>query len=264
MPELGTSGIAHYNEDSASRALQRLFKNYKGSIITLLCRSLKRTSTILRFPALHLRPDLPEVHLTFADHLYMMHRDYERAAVRIAIAERDLPNSPWALIIKSAIDRRRGRWDASTKGLEEAARLDRRNPAAINQLQFNYSFLRRFREWEQICDRLIQLTPGKPIFKANAASAAFAKTADVTKYRAVLETLRPALEHDIEFTSLRLLAAPCWMSCNACLTLVHRISRIFSYFYPNALTNGCQLYATQILPSPCYHSPDRCHRCKQQ
>ena len=157
--------------------------------------------------ALRLRPDLPEVHLTFADHLYMVHRDYERAAVQIAIAERDLPNSPWALIIKSAIDRRRGRWDASTKGLEEAARLDPRNPAAINQLQFNYSFLRRFREWEQICDRLIQLAPGKPIFKANAAGATFAKTADVTKYRAVLETLRPALEHDIEFTSLRLLAA---------------------------------------------------------
>jgi eukaryotic-like serine/threonine-protein kinase len=157
--------------------------------------------------ALRLRPDLPEVHLTFADHLYMVHRDYERAAVQIAIAERDLPNSPWALIIKSAIDRRRGRWDASTKSLEEAARLDPRNPAAINQLQFNYSFLRRFREWEQICDRLIQLAPGKPIFKANAAGATFAKTADVTKYRAVLETLRPALEHDIEFTSLRLLAA---------------------------------------------------------
>jgi hypothetical protein len=40
--------------------------------------------------ALRLGPDLPEVHLAAAFHRYACYRDYQRARVQIAIAERQL------------------------------------------------------------------------------------------------------------------------------------------------------------------------------
>jgi TolB-like protein len=51
--------------------------------------------------ALLLQPSLPDVHLRYANHLYMAYRDYERARVQLAIARRDMPNSPEAAPEKS-------------------------------------------------------------------------------------------------------------------------------------------------------------------
>jgi hypothetical protein len=53
----------------------------------------------------------------------MVYRDYERAYVQLAIAQRDLPNSPEAFSLKGALDRRKGRWEESTEGLERAVAL---------------------------------------------------------------------------------------------------------------------------------------------
>jgi tetratricopeptide (TPR) repeat protein len=78
--------------------------------------------------ALRLRPDLPEVPLATAFHLYACYRDYERARVQIAIAQRALPNSPDALALTAYLDRRQGRWLESTTALQKAIILDPRNP----------------------------------------------------------------------------------------------------------------------------------------
>jgi tetratricopeptide (TPR) repeat protein len=81
--------------------------------------------------ALRLRPDLPETHLAAAFHRYTCYRDYERARVQIAIAQRALPNGPNALALTAYLDRRQGRWVQSTTGLEKAVSLDPRNESFL-------------------------------------------------------------------------------------------------------------------------------------
>jgi TolB-like protein len=84
--------------------------------------------------ALRLRPDLPEVHLAVARHLFTCYRDFERARVRIAIAAQALPNSPDLLDLTGQIDRVQGRWEEATLGLERARTLDPRNPDILAEL----------------------------------------------------------------------------------------------------------------------------------
>jgi serine/threonine protein kinase len=74
--------------------------------------------------ALRLRPDLSEVHLAAAFHLYTCYRDFERARVQIAIAAQGLSNNPDLLQLTALIDRVQGRWEKSTAGLNRAATLD--------------------------------------------------------------------------------------------------------------------------------------------
>jgi serine/threonine protein kinase/Flp pilus assembly protein TadD len=157
--------------------------------------------------ALRLRPDLPEVHLTAAYHLYICYRNYERARVQIAMAEQDLQNSPHALALAAYIDERQGNWKQSTKGLERAIRLDPRNPELLQSLAINYLYLRRYRDAEHLCDRLIQLNPDKPTFKLQKAAAEFFTTADLMSYRATLERLRPSMQDNMDLTYARLYAA---------------------------------------------------------
>src|SRR5258708_40274766 len=53
--------------------------------------------------AMGLRPDLPEGHLAAAYHLYESDRNYERARVQIAIAQRALPNSPQPIALAAYV-----------------------------------------------------------------------------------------------------------------------------------------------------------------
>jgi predicted Zn-dependent protease len=157
--------------------------------------------------ALRLQPNSGEGHLRLASHLYMVYRDYERARVQLAIAERDLPNNPEAFSLKGALDRRQGRWEESTKGLEKAVDLDPRNPMLLHTLGDNYVSLRRFRDSLRMCDRLIELEPDKPFFKFYKATTLFSETAKLKNYRAALDALWPLSEGDWDITYSRLCAA---------------------------------------------------------
>src|SRR3981081_2341287 len=61
--------------------------------------------------ALSLQPDLPEVHLAYARHLYLAYRDYDRARVQLAIARRGLPNDVEAIVLAAYMDRRQGNFE---------------------------------------------------------------------------------------------------------------------------------------------------------
>jgi serine/threonine protein kinase/tetratricopeptide (TPR) repeat protein len=157
--------------------------------------------------ALRLRPDLAEAHLASACHLSVCYRNYERARVQLAIAQTALPNSPQALELAAYIDGLHGNWEESTKTVERAVSLDPRNPQLLQSLSRNYLHLRRYRDAERLCDRLIELNPDKPIFKLQKAAAVFFTTADLLSYRATLERLRPSMEESIDLAYVRLYAA---------------------------------------------------------
>jgi tetratricopeptide (TPR) repeat protein len=147
--------------------------------------------------ALRLRPDLPEVHLATAFHLYACYRDYERARVQIAIAQRALPNSPDALALTANLDRRQGRWLESTTALQKAIILDPRNPQFLSTLADNYFNLRRYNDHEQTYDRLIELEPDKPILIIQKAFYAVNGKGDLMTFRAALERLPTSVKDDV-------------------------------------------------------------------
>jgi Tfp pilus assembly protein PilF len=59
--------------------------------------------------ALRLQPELPEVHLAYARHLYGVDRDYEKARAELAIARRGLPNDIRVILAVAWIARRQGK-----------------------------------------------------------------------------------------------------------------------------------------------------------
>jgi len=190
--------------------------------------------------ALRLRPDLPEVHLAVAYHLYECYRSYQRASVQIAIAERALPNSPAALALRAYIDRRQGRWDDSIKALKMARTLDPRNPNIINNLEFNYLCLRRHRQAEEACNALLELEPENPIFILQKAYCAFAESADLTGYRAALEQLPSPMKNDIGFASQRIFYAALardWTTAQEILRTDQ--SEDLSFLHETIVPRGC-------------------------
>ena len=157
--------------------------------------------------ALRLQPDLPEAHLASAVHLVAGYRDYERARVQIAIAERGLPNSAEVFWYRADIDVRQGRYEESIRGFERAAILDPRNPKILLDLQAIFIKLRRFREDEQTIDRIMNLEPDEQGLKVWKAYDAMGEKADLKNLLNVLETLPAALKDRADIISSRFQAA---------------------------------------------------------
>jgi TolB-like protein/Tfp pilus assembly protein PilF len=159
--------------------------------------------------ALRIRPDLAEVHLAVASHLYTCYRDFERARVQIAIAAQDLPNNPELLELTAVIDRVQGRWEKSTAGLERAVTLDPRNPELLATLFDNYWCLRRYRDYERILDRMVELVPDQPLFPLYKAESAFAEKADLKGVLAEHEALPSSMKDDVQITWQRVFYPMC-------------------------------------------------------
>jgi serine/threonine protein kinase/tetratricopeptide (TPR) repeat protein len=159
--------------------------------------------------ALRLRPDLSEVHLAAAFHLFTCYRDGDRARVQIAIAAQALSNNPDLLQLTAFIDRVQGRWEKSTAGLERAATLDPRNPEILSSLADNYSCLRRYRDYERILDRLIELVPDQPLFPLYKAEIAWAEKADLKGVRAAHEAIPFSIKDEAQITWQRVFYPMC-------------------------------------------------------
>jgi serine/threonine protein kinase/Flp pilus assembly protein TadD len=159
--------------------------------------------------ALRLRPDLAEVHLSAAFHLYACYRDFERARVQIAIASQTLPNNPDLLELTALIDRVRGRWEKATVALERAATLDPRNPKLLTTLADTYRCLRRYRDCERIWDRLLDLEPDQPVFTLYKAESVFAEKGDLKGIRAAYKALPTSMKDDVYITWERVYYAMC-------------------------------------------------------
>jgi serine/threonine protein kinase/tetratricopeptide (TPR) repeat protein len=159
--------------------------------------------------ALRIRPDLAEVHLAVASHLYTCYRDFERARVQIAIAAQDLPNNRELLELTAVIDRVQGRWEKSTAGLERAVTLDPRNPELLATLFDNYWCLRRYRDYERILDRMVELVPDQPLFPLYKAESAFAEKADLKGVLAEHEALPSSMKDDVQITWQRVFYPMC-------------------------------------------------------
>src|SRR5438046_10256876 len=132
-----------------------------------------------------LLPNSGEAHLALAKHLYWGYLDYDRAREELSLAQKSLPNEPWAFVLTGYIDRRQGRWDESTKNLERAIELDPQNPAGLEQLTGSYRYLRRSADEKRVYNRAIAITPKQGALRASRASIELDWHADPLPLRSV-------------------------------------------------------------------------------
>jgi serine/threonine protein kinase/Tfp pilus assembly protein PilF len=154
--------------------------------------------------ALGLQPDLPEVRLAYAYHLYQAHRDYERARVQLAIAKRSLINNLEAIFLEAAMDRRQGNHENAIDRLNELIAFDPGNSVAISMLAGTLIGTRQYRAAEQVYDRLTALRPDRPALRIEKAFVTFLKTGDNTALRSVINALPAPLRDETDVLSFRL------------------------------------------------------------
>jgi len=159
--------------------------------------------------AVRLQPDLPEVHLALAFHLYSCYRDFERARVQVALAAQTLPNNPDLLQLTAEIDQVQGHWEQATAGLEKAVTLDPQNPDVLGDLADNYMCLRRYRDYQRILDRLVELAPEQPANRLCKALGAFFREADLGDALAAYELVWPSIKDDLAETAWRVHLTMC-------------------------------------------------------
>jgi TolB-like protein/Tfp pilus assembly protein PilF len=155
--------------------------------------------------ALRLQPDLADVHLRYAYHLYFCYRDYERAQVQLAIARAGLPNNSDAVELPAFIDRRQGHFEDAIHEFREALSIDPANPNPISDLAYTLYVTRQFRAAEQVYDQLISLVPNQPVLKVQKAwLLTYMRTGDDSAVRAAIAELPASTADERGVLSLRL------------------------------------------------------------
>jgi TolB-like protein/Flp pilus assembly protein TadD len=158
--------------------------------------------------ALRLQPDLPEVHLTYAYHLYDAYRDYERARTQLAIARRGLPNNSKALALEAYMDRREGKLDKATQELNQAISIDPRNAVVIADLAYTLFMARQLDAAGKAFDRAIDLSPDQPMLKIQKALyVTLFKSGNNAELRSALAALPSSMAGDQGALSWRLTCA---------------------------------------------------------
>ena len=94
--------------------------------------------------AARLNPNAGETHLARARSLYWGYLDYDGALAELEVARQTLPNDFRVPRLMAEIQRRRGRWEESTRSYERAAELNPRYMVPRVGIAYNYTFLRRY------------------------------------------------------------------------------------------------------------------------
>jgi TolB-like protein/class 3 adenylate cyclase/Tfp pilus assembly protein PilF len=139
--------------------------------------------------ALSLGSDSGQTHLALADHLYCAFLDYERASQELDIARRALPNESHVFELAGYIDRRRGRWDESTRNLQHALELDPRNFSILQNLALSYHYLRRYPEEIATHDRALLLLPNDKGARLRLAAVELEWHGDTKPLHAEIQTI---------------------------------------------------------------------------
>jgi TolB-like protein/Tfp pilus assembly protein PilF len=197
--------------------------------------------------ALRLRPDLPDVHLAYAYHLYFCYRDYDQVRKHLEIAKAGLPNNPEAIELQGFMDRRQGRFQEAVNELKAALELDPQNPQGISDLAFTLFSVRQFQAAGEVYDRLIKLVPDQPALKIEKEYfTTFMETGDDTKVLAAIGELPNAASTDREIVSMNLALALLNRDWSRASQLVDQLEK------NGGKDNGNFGYAAIPVPAGCY------------
>jgi len=146
--------------------------------------------------ALRLEPNLAEVRLTYARHLYLVYRDYEGARVQLTMAKRGSLNNSEASSLEALIDLRQGKWEKSVQEFNEAIKRDPSNTILMAQLCAVLSETRQFAAAQQAYDRLIELVPDQPKLKILKAYDVGFKKGDDMQLRIAIAAIPASMTDD--------------------------------------------------------------------
>ncbi|HTD15191.1 MAG TPA: TIR domain-containing protein [Chthoniobacterales bacterium] len=154
--------------------------------------------------ALALEPDLAEVHLAYAFHLYRGYRDYDQTRLQLALAKRGLPNDAEAAALEAYVDRRQGHFEKAIQEFKDAITHDPRNSVFVEDLAITFQQARQFRSAEQTFDRLTALLPNQAIVATQKPILLYYETGDTTAVRTAFAALPALAADDRGIVNLRL------------------------------------------------------------
>jgi TolB-like protein/Tfp pilus assembly protein PilF len=140
--------------------------------------------------AFRLRPDAGEAHLARAENLYRGYRDYGGALAELEVARQSLPNDALVFQLMAFIQRRQGRWEEATRNMERAVELDPRNTYTLQQMAWQYLFVRRYAEVKPLLAGVLAIEPNRVDTKVFLASVDFHSKADITPFRQTIDSIR--------------------------------------------------------------------------
>ncbi len=140
--------------------------------------------------AFRIRPNAGEAHWSRAYHLYNGYLDYEGALAELEVARQTMPNDPRIFRLTGFIQRRRGRWEESTRNLERALELDPRNVATLDNIGNSYAYLRRYAEQKSMLDRILAIEPNDVEVKAERAFVEVDWKADTRPLHQLIDEIR--------------------------------------------------------------------------
>ena len=168
-----------------------LVRSRSFSLLTLdQTEAMNKSALAAADTALRLQPESGEALLAKGYYYYACQKDFPTAIRFYEDARRHLPNSSQVPELLGYLSRRRGEWTESVAYLDEAVRLDPRNPNLLTQQALTYVSLRRFPEALAVYDRVLNLTPDDPYLQAQKASVAQAE-GDLPRAAALLAPLHP-------------------------------------------------------------------------
>jgi serine/threonine protein kinase/tetratricopeptide (TPR) repeat protein len=140
--------------------------------------------------AFRLHPDSGEAHLARAWNLYLGYRDYDGVLAELEVARPTLPNDARLFELKGYIERRRGRWEESTRDLERAIDLDPRNTSLLKDTSTSYAHLRRYADEEAMLERALAIQPDNVGLKVSRAEVEFNSKANTLPLHQLIDELR--------------------------------------------------------------------------
>jgi tetratricopeptide (TPR) repeat protein len=222
---------------ASTEAQDLLYLNYDR---TLKRRSLADAAIA---SAQRLQPDLPEVHLANARHLYDAYRDYEHARAELVIARRGLTNNAEAILLEGYMDGRQGDVQTAIQRFNEVTTWDPGNSVAIAMLANALCAVRQYDDSEKVFDRLIALLPNRPAIRVQKAFVAFAKTGDSTVMHSAIAALPPLARDQPGVLSYWLAQAVTDRNWQQAKELIERL---------NGEENGDFAYGGRPVPAACY------------
>ena len=149
-----------------------------------LARSAAETAT-------RLSPDDPETLLANAYYRYHIERDYDGARRAFEQMHREAPSSSVALEALARIARRQSRWTDAIRLLEEAMKLNPRDPNLFMDLSWSFSMIRDFPATLRMIERAEAIRPNDWDIIENKAFL-FLSTGDLAAAQVEMDKIPPA------------------------------------------------------------------------
>jgi serine/threonine protein kinase/tetratricopeptide (TPR) repeat protein len=140
--------------------------------------------------AFRLRPDAGEAHLAHAENLYRGYQDYRGALTELEVARQSLPNDARVFQLMGFIQRRQGRWEEATQNLERAVELDPANTYTLQQMAWQYLFVRRYAEVKPLLARMLAIEPNRVDAEVFLASLDFHWKGDIRPFHRMIDAIR--------------------------------------------------------------------------